>query len=344
MARGLLLAAVALTMLVAAQASCPNQCSGHGVCGTNDICTCYKQSGTVWGTRDGWTGADCSLRTCPTAVAFDTISTQEQRVFGYKFTPASTHSNTTSTFDSLNPETSLRVTVGHGSTFSDSQDRNFMVRVTVSEETTPEYLFEWKYDTDTMWSNEMTMTTEWWAGQDLGDTGVRVHWASLAGTEAGDLYEFSAVHNEGVDFYDRDDNTAHQNQECSGRGSCDRKTGSCTCDVGYGGEACARTLCPSDCSGHGVCQSQSRFAVDAGTTYSNAWDADKHMGCKCDGGFRGLDCAMRECPSGADPLGADGGAEGRDCSGRGKCDYSSGVCNCFRGYFGERCEYQTNFV
>jgi hypothetical protein len=43
-------------------------------------------------------------------------------------------------------------------------------------------------------------------------------------------------------------------------------------------------------------------------------------------------------------LGGDGGAEGRDCSGRGACDYTSGTCNCFKGFFGERCELQTNLV
>ena len=40
---------------VAVRAGCPNQCSGHGSCGNNDICTCYQD----------WQGPDCSLRTCP---------------------------------------------------------------------------------------------------------------------------------------------------------------------------------------------------------------------------------------------------------------------------------------
>lgn len=42
-------------------AYCPNSCSGHGSCGTNDQCTCYlRPNGDV-----AWVGADCSLRTCP---------------------------------------------------------------------------------------------------------------------------------------------------------------------------------------------------------------------------------------------------------------------------------------
>jgi hypothetical protein len=48
------LAAAAL-IAAAARASCPNQCSGHGSCAANDICSCYAD----------WQAADCSQRTCP---------------------------------------------------------------------------------------------------------------------------------------------------------------------------------------------------------------------------------------------------------------------------------------
>lgn len=48
-----------------------------------------------------------------------------------------------------------------------------------------------------------------------------------------------------------------------------------------------------------------------------------------------------ECPSGPDVLKGYGSEAGRDCSGRGLCDYSSGICNCFHGYYGTKCEFQT---
>lgn len=146
-----------------------------------------------------------------------------------------------------------------------------------------------------------------------------------------------------------------QKLECSGQGNCDRKTGQCSCFDGYAGEGCRRSSCPNDCSGHGVCQSQSQFADDVANViasitslenthdvkYDSAWDNDKSFGCKCDAGYRGPDCSLMECLSGADPItDGQGASRGRDCSGRGLCDYSTGLCECIPGYRGARCETQ----
>jgi len=57
--------------------------------------------------------------------------------------------------------------------------------------------------------------------------------------------------------------------------------------------------------------------------------------------FLSICCDAEECPTGDDVLSGYGAAEGRDCSGRGICDYSSGLCKCFTGYFGTRCQFQT---
>jgi hypothetical protein len=87
--------------------------------------------------------------------------------------------------------------------------------------------------------------------------------------------------------------------ECSNRGHCDRKTGQCDCFPGYLGEACRRTECPEDCSGHGRCQT---VAQQAGSFTYALWDADMSRSCVCDPGFSGPDCADRACPIGDDPL------------------------------------------
>ena len=102
-----------------------------------------------------------------------------------------------------------------------------------------------------------------------------------------------------------------------------------------------------------------------------SWDSDKLTGCVCDSSwpvgleanktqlaeYFGPACEFRRCPSGDDPTtshinetdcfgksqtgGSDVGLRGNlchvDCSGRGMCDYKSGVCTCFKGYFGSNC-------
>jgi hypothetical protein len=170
-----------------------------------------------------------------------------------------------------------------------------------------------------------------------------------------------------------DTEEAHaQRKECSDGGFCDRKSGECQCLSYYTGAACERSVCPNDCNGNGICISMSKIASDAdsdsnslsehtiitdsgsGTmiraSYTKNWDALKQMGCWCDYGFRGADCSLIECPSNSDPIVSDpwgtsaktgGQLEGRDCSGRGICDYASGLCECFEGYTGEACQRQT---
>merc|ERR1719502_1419452 len=122
----------------------------------------------------------------------------------------------------------------------------------------------------------------------------------------------------------------HFYMECSNKGICDRKTGTCDCFDGYTGTACARAACPNDCSGHGTCESIKELAEmrsfdtnehDVPTTrvagssahhsfdasieesYSyNLWDQDKTMGCKCDPVYYGADCSLKKCKYGVDPL------------------------------------------
>eukprot|EP00941_MAST-03F_sp_MAST-3F-sp1_P000210 g210.t1 len=132
-------------------------------------------------------------------------------------------------------------------------------------------------------------------------------------------------------------NTHVDSVECSDAGMCDRTTGSCVCNPGYEGAACQRTVCENNCSGHGICQSNLKFAEDGGARYQFAWDSGLHHGCKCDSGYRGSSCSLKECPSSLDPLHFQGNGEGRDCSGRGLCDYSTGLCQCFSGFTNKDC-------
>lgn len=141
-------------------------------------------------------------------------------------------------------------------------------------------------------------------------------------------------------------NLGHPRVECSNKGNCDYGTGHCDCFPGYEGKACERTVCPNNCNNRGICMTLAAIIRDtpagnpAPGTY-DAWDQVKHMGCFCDQGYRGPDCSLKECPSGTDVLLAHGADQGRDCGGRGKCNYDTGDCECFPGYYGTSCEAQT---
>lgn len=52
--------AIFASIAVAVKAACPNGCNGHGVCGTGDVCQCYR----------GFDGGDCSYRDCPKGLSF----------------------------------------------------------------------------------------------------------------------------------------------------------------------------------------------------------------------------------------------------------------------------------
>ncbi len=101
---------------------------------------------------------------------------------------------------------------------------------------------------------------------------------------------------------------AHNPAECSNMGLCDRATGLCICREGFEGIACERQTCPNQCNGVGECQSMFYFAQtkDPGFgvihAYENIWDAYKIYGCNCDSNYHGIDCSLRYCPKGDDPL------------------------------------------
>lgn len=102
---------------------------------------------------------------------------------------------------------------------------------------------------------------------------------------------------------------AHDYSECSSNGVCDRKTGECTCNDGFTGDACRYTACPNGCNGHGTCEYISEIATDSTIQYGSVsdrnydlWDAKKSRFCKCDPYWSGADCSARMCPMGNDPL------------------------------------------
>jgi len=64
---------LAFGLFAAAQAMCPNSCSGNGKCGQFDKCACHQN----------WQGADCSLRTCPFELAWVDVGTDNDDAHYY---------------------------------------------------------------------------------------------------------------------------------------------------------------------------------------------------------------------------------------------------------------------
>lgn len=366
-------AIVAMAGLTAVLASCPNQCSGHGRCNEVDQCVCYKSTGTKAGQRESWTGADCSQRMCPFGRSIGNPSTGRQTII-----PSGTANVATTGYSvaSTYVKDDLRVVMPAGLQVGFDLNVEFEILNYVDSDAASTYdgagQVRYRRDVDTEFSQPYDFNLASGASADVSSVStahevkVKVNGydrntglffyitegpasdtaANSAGLSQGDRWWVNVTYNNGYDFSIHDHNDLHQLEECSGRGQCDRSSGQCSCVAGYTGDACSRAECPNDCSGHGVCQAIKRFAADVGFTYG-AWDADSEFACKCDAGYRGADCSAIECPSGSDPMGAsnDGSlTPTQDCSGRGICDYDSGLCKCFKGFYGERCESLSNLV
>lgn len=163
----------------------------------------------------------------------------------------------------------LKAFLNHG--FLLQRDYGVDIRVVSVPVGTNTIKFQWKL------SNEKTFRSEVTANQATGlyttrafayhvrpdnkDSSFYIYFdtpttADVLSVQAEDRYFVNITFNDGQVFVPSNPNTAHQIVECSGRGTCDRMTGQCQCSEGYTGDACQRTVCPNECSGHGICQSQ----------------------------------------------------------------------------------------
>merc|ERR1719502_14537 len=80
--------------------------------------------------------------------------------------------------------------------------------------------------------------------------------------------------------------------------------------------------CPNLCSGHGKCNFFSR--------------------CECFDGWTAGDCSEFKCPYGRAwtdmPTATDTAHASMECSNRGSCDRTTGICTCYAGFTGEACQ------
>ncbi|XP_019735305.1 teneurin-3 isoform X1 [Hippocampus comes] len=93
--------------------------------------------------------------------------------------------------------------------------------------------------------------------------------------------------------------------QCSGHGTYNTETNTCTCDQNWTGPDCSLELCEVDCGSHGIC-------------YGGL--------CRCEEGWTGTVCDQKACH----PL----------CSKNGVC--KEGKCECDQGWTGEHCNIAHN--
>ncbi|XP_038570549.1 teneurin-3 isoform X4 [Micropterus salmoides] len=91
--------------------------------------------------------------------------------------------------------------------------------------------------------------------------------------------------------------------QCSGHGTYNAETSTCTCDQNWTGPDCSLEVCEVDCGSHGVC-------------YGGV--------CRCEEGWTGTVCDQKACH----PL----------CSKNGVC--KEGKCECDQGWTGEHCNIE----
>lgn len=132
---------------------------------------------------------------------------------------------------------------------------------------------------------------------------------------------------------------------CNGRGQCSITTGDCVCDSGFSSSDgtgtntegstgdCGYTTGIATCGGVTVCSSR------------GVCSGDPNYKCTCNDGFTGSSCSERTCPMGIawwdEPTGTDTAHAMAECSNRGTCDRTTGLCTCAVGMTGNACQRLT---
>merc|ERR1711871_1807533 len=261
----LLITLITLSALTACvTASCPNACSGHGSCGSNDQCSCFRN----------WVANDCSERVCPYGISHTTTPQGDLNMDGdrfdntgkaivYKSGPYAgdhiqafiSHLDNTLTFSANHDVAGNELIVGDAIQIRgwDAANTRFAMYAFIITAKNADGTFTLDKDCKVAGGLHGSVYKVMETIADPQGT-----WESWPG----DAVE--TTHDEG-----------HFYMECSNQGVCDRGSGECECFDGYSGIDCGTTTCPNDCSGNGRCLSVAEMARAAPARSGNTIEVER---------------------------------------------------------------------
>jgi len=238
-----------LALLNGAFGSCPNACSGHGTCGSNDECNCFRN----------WMANDCSERVCPFGISHTTTPQGDLNMDGDRYDnthKAIVYKTGTSAGQGIQAYVSHldnKLVFSYDDVAANEVIVGDEIRISgydfVVTAADPDGV-TFTLDRDNTYSTDGLSGTVYKRVKTLASPGGT--WESWPGDAV------KTTQDEG-----------HFYMECSNQGLCDRGTGLCECFEGYNGLACAKTACPNDCSGKGTCATISEMAVKSPLHVSN---------------------------------------------------------------------------
>jgi len=271
---------VFLGLVAAAMAACPNGCSGNGVCGANDKCSCFQN----------WQGPDCSARTCPYSLAWaDTADGTNQAHYYAECSNKGVCDRKTGEckcFDGYEGKGCRRSTCpescsGHGTCeYIDELAGDFYDRRTGPGarhvDRSNNGMCYWQLGTKYCTHDGTNCKNS--------DGSAASGPCAAAGLDATSCPA----------TLDTITGALCQNQ--------DRTTATGLCaTAGLTATTCPQTFSTGDIFSSNAVSNQDNGYNAHGYTYQ-LWDSQKIQGCKCDLGYSGPDCASRVAPKGDDPL------------------------------------------
>jgi len=294
----------ALAALVGfANAACPNACSGHGTCNSMDQCNCYAES-TEADAEELWRGADCSLMACDRGVSWNVVADGSNHK----------HKDEVECSDGGVCDTSTGECICYPGFEGSACQRT-------------------KCPNDCSGHGTCRSNTDF--AVDYSEAVFREQNDKNKKTVTGSYYDYFLV------TYEKAWDSGMQY--------------GCLCDIGFRGVDCNTVECPTsyDAMDEETCKKYSeweKWGTYAGNEFAIIDPVTKKATSPSLHG-QGNTILIREwhdpartaakAPIPYNPIEeypCNGAPAGDYCSGRGTCDTSSGICQCFQGFTGPACE------